>query len=166
MYIIFICNAILHVYLSYLLYVIIMYITYVCNAVLCSLYYMPAPYSVTALHNDYCITAAARERPPISLWSTRRRGTPVKRALQRRSTMRSAGAAPFARAARARSGTARAQRPVRTPPAGGHTGTGGSMIVWPNPPEVTSITGSILVTHYEQLVQGLRKRLPERPFYD
>ena len=88
---------------------------------------IPAPYSVTALHNDYCITAAARERPPISLWSTRRRGTPVKRALQRRSTMRSAGAAPFARAARARSGTARAQRPVRTPPAGGHTGTGGPM---------------------------------------
>ena len=55
MYLIFICNAILHVYLSYLLYVIIMYIIYVCNAVLYYLYYMPAPYSVTALHNDYCI---------------------------------------------------------------------------------------------------------------
>ena len=55
MYLISICNAILHVYLSYLLYVIIMYIIYVCNAVLYYLYYMPAPYSVTALHDDYCI---------------------------------------------------------------------------------------------------------------
>ena len=27
-------------------------------------------------------------------------------------------------------------------------------VVWPNPPEVTSITGSILVTYYEKLVQA------------